>query len=116
MVVMPDRPRRWEVVGIVPSGPYLSRSLGNSYTVSGTLTPDSTGTYYYAGEYDGYDLFRRNDSAYEIWRDTLNNWWIISVAAGDVTAGCWKRIVASITGTYTPIAPYTGTATVAIDT
>ena len=80
------------------------------------LEPDSIGAYYYAGDYNGYDLFRRNDSAYEIWRDTVNNWWIISVAAGDVTAGCWKRVVPTIAGSYTPVAPYTGTASVEIAT
>jgi len=116
MAGMQNSSCRWEVVGNIPSGPYPSRSLGNSYTVSGAILPDATGTFYYAGQYDGYDFFRRVDAAYEIWRDTALTQWVLSEKAGDVVAGHWERAEPTIAGIYSPIAPFTGDATVAIAT
>jgi len=79
------------------------------------LLPDATGTFYYAGQYDGFDYFRRPDEEYEIWRDTALNKWVLSEFAGDVFAGNWERADPAIAGIYSPIAPFTGDALISIN-
>jgi len=84
-------------------------------TVSGTLTPDATGTYTYDGLHNGKPYYRRGSDAYFIWYygdDT--NGWMISSALGSVAVPRWKNSRASIAeASYAPYSTTTGTATVA---
>lgn len=80
-------------------------------TVAGELAPDATGTYVYAGTYDGDSLWTRLDGAYSIWYSDGSDSWVISAAAGDESAERWYNIAAA--GEYTITAGgATGTATV----
>ncbi len=37
------------------------------FIITGTVTPDCTGDYFYAGDYGGMPSYKRQDSAYSLW-------------------------------------------------
>lgn len=78
-----------------------------SLTVHQTTDPDCSGTYVYAGAYEGYPYWTRQDFAYSLWSDPETNNWYISVAPGNTIAGVWTSALGLDT-TYDPTAPYTG--------
>lgn len=83
-----------------------------TYSVTGTLSPDATGSYLEYGDYNGKRYQRRLDGSYFIWWDNVSAW-KISAILGVVGASHWLRIDPNIEGDYTPQGTATGTATVA---
>lgn len=81
--------------------------------MTGTLSPDATGLYRYAGQYLGHDYFDLVGGGYSIWSNVPGTTWYISVAPGNVEGGEWHKAWPGIVGEFTPTAPYTGTATAA---
>ena len=80
----------------VPSGVTYYREV----VVSGTLSPDATGTYTAAGMYNGVPYYRRTDGAYYIWCYLPSVRWQLTVALGLLGSGRFQAGVAP--------APYTG--------
>lgn len=85
------------------------------YTVSGTVTPDCTGDYTDAGEYNGqryytctneagtWFLYSTDSPPFQLWR--------ISAVLGATKGLCWTQ--SSLLGEYLPAGGAAGTATVA---
>jgi hypothetical protein len=88
----------------------------NTVTVSGTLSPDSTGVYTAAGLYNGLPYYRRGTDNYYVWWNVTR--WILSPSVGDSTDPRWRSAIApSIEDTYLPAnANAVGNATVANNT
>lgn len=112
MVLRSYSSSRWEALGEIPRGPYLVRSLGFTYGVTGTLNPDATCNYAFAGTYGTDDYFRRLDGSYFLWWDGANTKWVISIALGIHGTLSWERVDPAIVGTYQPAGTATGVATV----
>ncbi len=86
----------------------------NQVTVSGTLSPDVTGTYTVAGVYNGLPYYRRGTDSYYIWRYLGSGGiWIIGPNPGGTSGNLFNNFTTSLAGSYNPIVPSTGTATVA---
>jgi len=102
-------------------GVFMAVRVGSvaTYVVTGTLNPDATGNYLYAGTYNGKPYYRREDGAYFIWwcSSTSPDYWIISTAAGVIGGpiAYWYRESPEI-GNYAAAGTATGTATVAAPT
>jgi len=99
-------------------GVFIAVRLGNvaTYVVTGTLYPDATGKYFYAGTYRGKPYYRREDGEYFIWWYSILSYWILSAAAdGVLSAFYWYRN-APIVGEYEKKGTATGTPTVAAST
>lgn len=82
--------------------------------VTGTLSPDATGTYDESGEYTGAPLYIREDIGYILFF-TGGNWTLQAFAGGLIPqVNSWNRTTTSLvpTGTYTAGGTNTGTATV----
>lgn len=69
------------------------------HRVSGDVTPDCTGDYLPAGIYNGSPYYSRDDAAYLIWVDVVDNWYI-SPALGDMGGPVWFRADPCIEGEY----------------
>lgn len=69
--------------------------------VTGNPVPDCTGRYILAGQHNGKDYYRREDSAWFIWWYPfgVDEWWI-SVALDNADAG-WYRASPDMLGAYT---------------
>jgi hypothetical protein len=84
------------------------------YLVSGSPTPDCTGTYSIAGTANGQPY--ATDGSYVIWYDG-GSWWI---AAGTTPPGTppmfdfWWRASGGLAGAYAAVASYTGDVTLAV--
>ncbi len=76
--------------------------------VTGTLSPDATGTYSPNGTYEGSNAYERADGAYWIFWDT-DSWWISDAKGSAVNA--WYNNSSSITSLYSAGGTYDGTAT-----
>lgn len=108
------RSSRREAFGEIPGGPYISRGLGPVYGVTGTLVPDATCNYFYAGIFDGRDYLRRADGNYFIWWSPGSFSWFISAVLGIPGANAWQRVNRGIVGAYNPLGAATGVATVQV--
>jgi hypothetical protein len=95
------------------AGPVQVLGVGFSYTVSGTLVPDSTGIYTYAGLLAGQPYYRRQDGAFYLWYNGDDSTSYISIVLGDKGAGWWSKVGLPVAGTYAFGGTATGTATVA---
>lgn len=82
-----------------------------TYTVTGDLTPDATGTYRIAGVHNGENYLRRDDGAYFVWWDNVAGWYI-SPALDITLPSSWQKIGGTIDGVYTPFGLAVGIATV----
>ncbi len=82
-----------------------------THRVTGELTPDATGTYEDAGEFNGKHYYNRNSDWYIWWDEDAGNWYI-STTPGTPGEGYWTRNDPNIEGIYTPTLPVTGEATV----
>ena len=82
-----------------------------TYEVTGELTPDSTGTYQDAGEYNGKRYYVRVPAGFSIWWDGVDSW-IISTVLGDLGTGHWRQTDLNIVGTYDAVPDAAGEATV----
>lgn len=80
--------------------------------MTGTLNPDATCNYHYAGtDLNGYDYFKRADGAYYLWYDGITDW-NISVLYSIPGADYWTRTDPNLVGLYAPQGNATGNATV----
>lgn len=84
-----------------------------SAKVTGTLVPDSTGSYNVAGMFGGKNYYRRKDGAWFIWWQGPAAW-IISEDLGVPGVFSWSRIDPSEEGDYNPIGGAAGIATVTL--
>jgi len=87
------------------------------YIVAGTVNPDCTGEYFYAGQYAGYPYYERGDHAYFLWAEPLPPPRYIgrqiSTNLGGGTDPNWYNLAHPlITGEYYPAQGATGTAIV----
>lgn len=83
------------------------------YNVTGTLIPDSTCNYFYAGEYDGYHYYRRVDGLWFIWHDIDR--WVITDELGNHDRPFWATNEDfPITGPYEPQNEAEGISTVSM--
>jgi hypothetical protein len=81
-------------------------------TISGTLSPNVVGTFYYAGVYATKDYYKNMTGAYHLYWSTGLNAWIINKTLGG-PAGTYSWIGgADLEGEYAPNGMATGTATV----
>jgi len=83
------------------------------YEVTGTLSPDVTGTYSPIGKYNGKPYYEIAATGWLIWWDGSANW-KISTVPGTEGADFWTRNDPAIEGVYTPGGTATGDATVAV--
>jgi len=95
----------------LPEAPPAPPPPPPDYIVTGTLTPDATGDYFQDGTYEGQPCYRRTDSAFWIWYWSYRHWWYISTSPA-TTVPRWGRTHSNILGSYNPVPPYTGIATV----
>jgi len=87
------------------------------YKVTGELTPDSSGNYFYAGQKNGKPYYRRDDGAFFLWWNIVGiSWWVINTNL-DVFYPWWTKQDDQhiITGSYNPYGGYTGIATVSAE-
>lgn len=84
--------------------------------MTGTLVPDATCDYVFAGTFAGHDYFRRLDGAYFIWWEVGGGTYTISAVLGVPGALWWTGDQAAIVGTYTNGGTATGIATVQLGT
>lgn len=89
-------------------------AIDESYLVSGTLSPDVTGTYAPFGAYGGKNSYKLATGDWYIWWLPLGSKWIISAEVGSDTGARWWRADPNIEGIYTPQTPATGDATVTV--
>ena len=81
------------------------------YEVTGTLTPDATGTYLESTPHDGKPTYIRDDYAYLIsWQAAYSAWWIFTLSP--LPFSYWSRSDPSVDGMYNPTYNATGIATV----
>lgn len=83
-----------------------------TYSVTGTLSPDATGSYVEYGDYNGNRYIRRIDGGYFIWWDDTDTW-TLSVLLGVQGTAYWTRVDPSIEGVYVAQGTATGVPTVA---
>jgi hypothetical protein len=83
-----------------------------AFVVSGTLDPDATGKYTYAGVYETRQYFKRTAGTYFLWRESGLVSRITIEVGVEETLG-WRRISSAMRGDYTAQGTATGTATVA---
>ncbi len=83
-----------------------------TFEVTGDLTPDVTGTYEDAGEYNGKRYYQRTPNGWFIWWDGVE-FWDISQAPGSIMPISWFHNFPDIEGLYSPGAGASGNATVA---
>ncbi len=87
-------------------------------TVTGTLSPDVTGSYTQIADYNGYPAWKHESLNWWIYRysDAGGGWWCISsFDPPSPSPNRWRRNDASAYGDYLPLASVTGTATVTLD-
>ncbi len=88
-----------------------TRTDEKTYEVTGTLNPDSTGTYEDAGEHNGKRYYQRAGNGWFIWWDNIAAWWI-STVLGVKGASYWGRTDPDIAGPYSAFGGASGEATV----
>jgi len=108
-IIFPDAPT---APPLYPPNIGIKVQQDGALFVTGTLTPDATGTYYPAGEYAGHPYWQGSTAAgtWHIWYDA--GCWLITAALGDNENEQWYRTIQP-TGTYAPSEGATGTATAA---
>lgn len=82
-----------------------------TYSVTGTLTPDATGSYVEYGDFNGKRYHRRLDASFHIWWDGVDTW-TISVLRGIQGVSYWTRVSPDIEGAYVAQGTATGVPTV----
>lgn len=85
--------------------------MTREYSVTGTLSPDSTGKYPYYGTVNGKDSWTREDGNFHMFWTDVESCYAISAIRGDHSAPSWWG-GAEHEGAYTAQAPATGEATV----
>lgn len=92
--------------------PFCNWGIAHAHTVTGTLSPDATGSFTTQGWYNGKGYSVRADDGYYIWWDGTDTW-TISTVLGTVGTDYWTRTDPNINGVYSPGGTATGDATVA---
>ncbi len=95
------------------SDDWTAGSLNPTAVVTGTLSPNLTGTYSYVGMLNGYPLFYVDGPDYWIYH-TGSNWIVAAVITSAVDYFALASTSLSPAGTYTAAGAATGTATVAL--
>ena len=114
MDLRPDLQGRREALRTISGGPYSSRRWHIVLAVTGTLLPDATCNYTYAGIHEGHEYWRRADGGYFIWWDLPTTSWNISVLLGTPGEAYWQNIGSYPDGIYSPMGTATGDATATI--
>jgi len=86
-------------------------------TVTGTLSPDATGTYTQQGTYQGYPLYGRIQEFFLRYSNTNGRWVLSDTSDGwDDSTNHWIKTsdLTNPVGTYTANGTNTGTATIAV--
>lgn len=112
MVSGKDYPSRRTSQYAVRLRPFCSWGIDFLHTVTGTLSPDATGSFTTSGTHNGDGYSKRADSGYHIWWNGTDKW-IISVVLGTTGTDYWERTDPNIIGVYSPVGGATGDATVA---
>lgn len=81
--------------------------------MTGTLSPDATGTYNLTGTHDGKPYWLDSTSTYYLNWSTLASRWLISTALGDPATDYWDNVNGPL-GDYTQQGTYTGSPNVNI--
>jgi hypothetical protein len=81
------------------------------YKVTGELTPDAAGDYWYAGEWDGYHYYRRGNDVYYIYELEYGCYRISPILGGE-NIPAFSNMYSGILGEYQPIVGAEGIATV----
>lgn len=89
-----------------------TRKTDQIYEVTGTLSPDVTGTYNPVGGYNGKNYYKLSTGDWYLWWDGVDTW-TISTVLGTEGAAYWTRVDPAIEGVYSPGGTATGDATVA---
>jgi hypothetical protein len=91
-----------------------SSSSADTLYVTGTINPDSTGTYNLNGTFGGFTAYERDDSSYWIfYSSTLRGYTIATTKESNPSGGYWNIISEDPVGEYNfTQLPYTGTPTV----
>lgn len=87
-------------------------TLDTLLTVTGTLSPDATGSYTEFGDFNGKRFYRHSTGGFFIWWDGVDTW-AISVLLGVEGAAYWDRVDPAVTGAYVAQGTATGIPTVA---
>ncbi|MCJ7729498.1 MAG: hypothetical protein MUO27_06445, partial [Sedimentisphaerales bacterium] len=83
--------------------------MADVYIVTGTLEPDATGNYFYAGERNNKPYYRREDGQFFLW--CTGAWGYIAKILGDNDSGGWYQANGTYpVGNYYPDEPYDGDA------
>jgi len=82
-----------------------------TYEVTGELTPDVTGTYEDAGEYNGRRYYQRTPNGWLLWWNGVTTYFI-STALGVQGVSFWNRVTEQPPGQYFPQGDAIGEATV----
>ena len=83
-----------------------------SWLVSGTLSPDATGSYYPDGEYMGVESFKRSPGDFYMFTVDAHTNSYVAAVKGDVEHAFWHKS-GGWAGVYTPESPATGALTAA---
>lgn len=86
--------------------------------ITGTLSPNATGTYTYLGTYLGYDFWRREDGAYVLFHDPTTSVWLLQVPNAGFTAQTnrWQYATSETIpeGLYSAQGSYTGVPVISL--
>ena len=105
-------PPRWTCEHAVLLRPFCQWGIDFRHDVTGTLSPDVTGTYDTIGWFDNKPYAKLQTLTYYIWYESNFDHWIISDTPGIAGTAYWESD-AGIIGTYQPQGTATGVATVA---
>lgn len=83
-----------------------------SVDVTGTLSPDITGSFYYLYDYNSEPLYTKLDAPWLLWYNSDYEGWLLTHIHQAGQAGFWLRNDSSPFGEYSAIPNATGTLTV----
>lgn len=76
------------------------------------LTPDATGLYFDAGEYNGKRSYQRAPNGWFLWWESAIEQWGITALRGETGVSWWTRVSPNIEGAYQAGGDAIGEATV----
>ena len=94
----------------------VNTSGSETLSITGTLSPDATGTYTLAGTHNGENYY--TNGTYFVWNDGAGAWYLdnaTSVQGGDETAAWSIGGFSPVNSTYIPLTGATGNATVTLN-
>lgn len=79
-----------------------------SKTVDGLCLPDPRGTYNYFVEYNSEHTWRREDTAYVIFKQMASGKWTLAETISEIVTDFWNITINGPNGTYDPNGNYDG--------